>query len=229
MRTVTTFLMLNLATAGCGLFIHGATPTGSVAESDREILAHGLNEPDKIRLTKPAQVAGLDLAAGSVVARQGANKYQIESAGPITVRGVALPAGSTIELEKANSIFTGDRYNWTGVAFAGGEAKYAGQPVEAGDRLYFAGRNPFATPPLAQLRIARGRAVNGKEYPAGTLFDFEEDGKIEGAYTPETQRALSVAREQAKQQREQRERECQVRCAGVTDWEAHGFCLGHCR
>jgi hypothetical protein len=229
MRASTTILLLAVTTSGCGLFIHGATPVGGVAKPDREVVSRGLNEPDKIRLTKPTQVVGIDLAAGSVVAREGSTKYLIESAGPVTVRGVALPAGSTIELEKANSIFTGDRYNWTGVAFAGGEATYLGQPVENGDRLYFAGRNPFGTPPLAQLRIARARAVNGKDYPAGTLFDFEEDGKISGAYTPAAQRALSAAREQRRQEREQNEKDCQIRCAVVTGFEAHSQCLGHCR
>jgi hypothetical protein len=229
MRASTTILFLTLTTSGCGLFIHGATPVGGVAESNREVVSRGLNEPDKIRLTKPTKVAGIDLAAGSLVARAGSNKYLIESAGPVTVRGVALPAGSTIELEKANSIFTGDTYNWTGVAFAGGDATYHGQPVERGDRLYFAGRNPFGTPPLAQLRIARTRAVNGKDYPAGTLFDFEENGKISGAYTPATQRALSAAREQRRREREQNEKDCQARCAVVTDFHQHAVCLGHCR
>ena len=222
-------MVLGLAVAGCGLFIHGATPIGAVPESDREVMAKGLNEPNRIRLLKPAKVAGFDLAAGSVIERQNTITYAIVSAGPLTVSGVALPAGSKIELEKANSIFTGDRYNWTGVAFAGGDATYATQPVEANDRLYFAGRNPFGTPPLAQLRIGRAREVNGKTYPAGTLFDFEDDGTLEGAYTPDQQRSLAVAREKAKKEREQREKDCKLRCAPVTDFTENARCMGNCR
>jgi hypothetical protein len=213
------------ALAGCGLFIHGATPVGSVPESDREVLAKGLNEPNRIRLTKAANVAGFALAAGSMVERQNTINYEITSAGPITVSGVALPAGSKIELEKANSIITGDHYNWTGVAFAGADATYSAQPVEAGDRLYFAGRNPFGTPPLAQLQIKRTREVNGKEYPAGTLFDFEEDGSISGAYTPDEQRSLATAREKRKRERDQREKDCKLRCAGVAEF---GLCMSRC-
>jgi hypothetical protein len=225
MRKATILVALGLAQAGCGLFIHGATPVGSVAASDREVLVKGLNEPNQIRLTKPAKVAGFDLAAGSLVTRQNTINYELTSAGPITVSGVALPAGSRIELEKANSIFTGDRYNWTGVAFAGGEATFGGQPVETGDRLYFAGRNPFGTPPLAQLQINRNRAVNGKDYPAGTLFDFEEDGTISGAYTPAEQRSLAAAREQHKRERDQREKDCKLRCAGAAEF---GLCMSRC-
>jgi hypothetical protein len=225
MKTATIVVVLGLAQTGCGLFIHNATPVGGVADSDREVVAKGLNEPNQIRLTKPAKVAGFDLAVGSLVTRQNTINYELTSAGPITVSGVALPPGSRIQLEKANSIFTGDRYNWTGVAYAGAEATFGGQPVEAGDRLYFAGRNPFGTPPLAQLQITRSRAVNGKEYPAGTLFDFEDDGTISGAYTPGQQRSLAAAREQRKKERAQREKDCKLRCAGAAEF---GLCMSRC-
>jgi hypothetical protein len=229
MRRLMTLLALGVAVPGCGLFIHGATPIGSVPKSDREVLAQGVKEPNRIRLLQPATVAGFELAPGSIVERRNTITYAITSANSLVVSGVPLPAGSKIELEKTNSIITGDHYNWTGVAFSGAETTFSGQPVETGDRLYFAGKNIFGAPPLAQLRIARPREVKGKMYPAGTLFDLEEDGTISGAYTPDMQRSLSAARAQAKKDREQREKDCKLRCAPVTDFTENARCLGNCR
>src|SRR5262249_41068332 len=55
---------------GCGLFIH-STPISKLPDSDREVIAQSGGKPNAVRLTRPAKVAGFDVAAGSVVQAEG--------------------------------------------------------------------------------------------------------------------------------------------------------------
>jgi hypothetical protein len=221
-------LLFAFGSTGCGLFIHGKTPIGGVPEADREQIEAGLNEPDQVRLTKPTKIAGVELAAGSTIKRDGETSYRLVSAAQTSVSGVIVPAGTEIELVKANSIITGETYNWNGVVHVGAQATYSGHAVAPRDRVVFAG-NLLSAPSIMQIQLAETRAVNGKEYPAGTLIDIDANGKITGAYTPEAQRALGQAREQWRKERVQREQDCKLRCAGVTDVHAHARCMGQCR
>ena len=222
-------MLLALSVAGCGLFIKGKTPIAGVPAASCETVEPGLNdEPDQIKLTQPAKVAGIDLPAGSVVKRDGEKNYRLVSAGPTKVGGVEVPAGTEIELVKANSIVTGDRYNWNGVVHVGGQSTYSGHQVEAGDRVVFAGAL-FGTPSIMQIRLNEARQVRGKDYPAGTLIDIDAKGKITGAYTPEAQNMLAKERTARAKEREQRERDCKVQCSIVTEFHAHARCMGNCR
>jgi hypothetical protein len=214
-----------LSLGGCMLFIHDKSPIASVADADREVVQPGLNEPDEIKLTKPAKVAGIDLAAGSVIKHDGESTYRLITVGPAMVGKLSVPAGSAIEMKKADGV---DRWNWTGVILAGATATYNGHEVQPGDRVVFAAEL-FSAPSLMQFQIEEDREVRGKPYPKGTLFDVDRDGKITGAYTPETQAALGKAREQHAKERAQREKDCKVRCSVVTDFHENAKCMGNCR
>jgi hypothetical protein len=229
-RKVTISMLFAFAATltGCGLFIHGNTPIGGVPEANREMVAAGASEPDEIRLTKPAKIAGVELAVGSMIRREDDRNYRLVTAEATTVSGVEIPPGTEIELVKANSIITGDKYNWNGVVHVGGQATYSGHQVERGDRVAFAG-SLLSTPSIMQIRLAEARAVNGKPYPAGTLVDIDAKGKITAAYTPAAQQALSRARVARAKENEQREKDCKLQCSIVTDFAANARCMGNCR
>ena len=221
-------LLLAFTLGGCGLFIKGKTPIAAVPDADRETVTPGANEPDKIRLTKPAKIAGVDLPAGSVIRRDDENKFSLVPAEPTTISGVSIPANTEIELIKASSIVTGPKYNWNGVVHVGGQATYSGHQVEAGDRVAFAG-NLFSTPSIMQIQLAEARSVNGKDYPAGTIIDIDAKGKITAAYTPEAQSMLAKQRVERAKAKKQREEDCKRTCAVVTDFHENAKCMGRCR
>jgi hypothetical protein len=221
--TLSAVAMLSLG--GCMLFIHDKTPIASVPDGDREVVQPGLNEPDQIRLTKPTKVSGVDLAAGSVIKHDGENNYRLVSVAPVMVGKLALPAGSEIEMVKADDV---ERWNWNGVVHMANAASFSGHEVKPGDRVVFAAAL-FSAPTLMQFRLGEAREVRGKPYPAGTLFDVDANGKITGAYTPEAQSALARGREERARERKERDRQCEVTCSIVTDFHEHAKCLGNCR
>lgn len=223
-RKLTLSIAAALSLGGCMLFIHDKSPIASVAAADREVVQPGLNEPDEIKLTKPAKVAGIDLAAGSVIKHDGENDYRLVTVAPTMVGKLSVPAGSAIEMKKADGV---DRWNWTGVIHAGAAATYNGHEVQPGDRVVFAAEL-FSVPSLMQFQLGADREVRGKPYPKGTLFDVDRDGKITGAYTPEMQAGLAHAREEHAKERAQRKKDCDVQCSVVTEFHAHARCLGNC-
>jgi hypothetical protein len=225
MRKLTFSMAAVLSLGGCMLFIHDKTPIASVPDADREVVQPGLNEPDEIKLTKPTKVAGIDLAAGSVVKHDGEKNYRLVCAGPTMVGKVSVPAGSEIEMVKADSV---ERWNWNGVVHAGAVATYNGHEVQPGDRVVFAAEL-FAAPTLMQFQLGQDREVRGKPYPRGTLFDVARDGKITGSYTPDQQAGLAHARQEHAKERAEREKECKTRCSVVTDFHENAKCMGRCR
>lgn len=224
-RTLILPIAATLFLGGCMLFIHDKSPIASVPDADREVVQPGLNEPDQIKLTKPAKVAGIDLPAGSVVKRDGEENYRLVPAAPTTVGKVPVGAGCEIEMVKAQGL---DRWNWNGVIHASAATTYGSFEVQPGDRVVFAAEL-FGTPSLMQVQFKEGRTFRGRDYPAGTLFDIDRDGKITGSYTPEQQAGLARAREQRAKEREERDRECKVRCSVITDIHENNKCLGNCR
>jgi hypothetical protein len=210
---------------GCAMFIHDKTPIATVPDADREVVQQGLNEPDAIKLTKPAKIGGIDLAAGSVVKHDGEKDYLLVTVGPTTVSKVAIPAGTEIEMKKADS---GDHWNWNGVVHMGAAASYNGHDVQPGDRVVFAAEL-FGTPSLMQFALGADREVRGRQYPRGTIFDVDRNGKITGSYTPDQQAGLAHAREEHAKEKAQREKDCKVRCSVVTDFHENAKCMGNCR
>jgi hypothetical protein len=225
LRKLTFPMAAVLSLGGCMLFIHDKTPIASVPDGDREVVQQGLNEPDEIKLTKPAKVAGIDLPAGSTVKHDGEKNYRLCPAGPTNVGKVPVPAGSEIEMKKADSM---DRWNWNGVIHAGAATTYSNFEVQPGDRVVFAAEL-FGAPTLMQVQFKEGRNFRGKDYPGGTLFDVDRDGKITGTYTPEQQAGLARAREAHARERAQREKDCKVRCSVWTDIHENSKCMGNCR
>lgn len=211
---------------GCGLFIHG-TPMSGVPAEDREVLSEEGGKPQAIRLTKPTTVSGFALAAGSVVKADGRN-CRIQTAEPLTTSGVTIPARSWLELERANSIVTGDRYNWNGVVHLGGPQSYGMIQAQEGDRAYFAGAL-FSDAKLAQLSIGHAREMGGRSLPAGSIIDIRADGQIKETFTPGEQRELAHDRAVRDAEKARQEQRCKEICAPVTDFSANAACLAHCR
>ena len=103
-----------------------------------------------------SKVSGFDVAPGSAIKPDGRD-YQVQTAEEITVSGVVVPAGSWFEPNKANSIVTGDRYNWNGVVHFGGPHAYGLIEGQKGDRGFFTG-SLFSNAQLTQIAIPhRGR------------------------------------------------------------------------
>jgi hypothetical protein len=215
-----------LTVGGCGLFIH-PTPISDLAEPDREVVAQRGGAPQVVRLTRPAKVGSFDLAAGSLVAADGRD-FRIQTAQEIAVSGVAIPAGSWFELKKANSIITGDRYNWNGVVHLGGPQAYGMIQAQAGDRAYFTG-SLFSNAQLTQLAIATPRLIGGRMLPAGSIIDLRENGQIQETFTPGEQQQLAHDREVRRQERERHEQRCKEVCAPVTDFAENSKCMANCR
>jgi hypothetical protein len=215
-----------LSFAGCGLFIH-STPISKLPEPDREVIAQSAGNPRAVRLTRPAKVSGFQLAAGSVVKADGSD-FQVQTAEPMTISGVTVPAGSWIELKKANSIVTGDQYNWNGVVHLGGEQAYGMIQAQKGDRAYFTG-SWFSNAQLTQLSIATTREIGGRTLPAGSIIDLREDGQIKESFTPGEQKELANEREERRKEKARKEQRCQEVCAPVTDFAANARCMSNCR
>jgi hypothetical protein len=220
-------VFLLVAASACNLFIKHPTPVGAIAEGDREVVAPGINEPSEIRLKKPAEVGGIELAAGSSIKQKSKKIYCLVPSQPTKIGPIEILLGSEIELAKAENALTGDSYKWNGVVQAGGPTSYDGHAVEAGDRISFAAG--LLKPSVQQIQLASDRTVNGMSSPAGTLIDIDSDGKITRTYTPGQQRSLAVEREQKRQEREQREKDCKARCSIVTDVAGNAQCMGRCR
>jgi hypothetical protein len=123
-----------------GTTVARPTPISKVPEQDRTIMSEEDGEPQEAKLTKAAEVYGFKLAAGSVLKVDGEN-YQIQTAGPLTVKEVNIPAGSWIELKRDPDIVFGDSYLWNGVVHIGS--------------------SPKAT--LSQVRIKTARAIDGAQ------------------------------------------------------------------
>jgi hypothetical protein len=215
-----------LSITGCGLFIHG-TPMSGVPTQDREVLAEEGGRPQSIRLTRPTTISGFPLATGSVVQADGRD-CRIQTAEPLTTSGVTIPARSWLELKKANSIVTGDKYNWNGVVHLGGAQAYGMVQAQEGDRAYFTG-SLFSDAKLTQLAIATTREMGGRSLPAGSIIDFREDGRIQETFTPGEQRQLAHERQERQAERARQEQRCKEVCAPVTDFAANARCLGSCR
>jgi hypothetical protein len=210
-----------LSLGGCSLFVGGKSPIASVPDADRELVRPGLNEPDEIRLTKPAKVAGVELAAGSVVKHIGERNYRLVSAGATIVNKLPVPAGSEIVMIRADTV---DRWNWHGFIQVGAATTYDGFEVEPGDGVFFE-VIPFVTPTIKKLQLGQTRMFRGKEYPKGMLFEIDGKGTITGAYTP----AEQAARARAIQKQGEREQQCSTQCAIVTEPSRHGVCMMNCR
>jgi hypothetical protein len=213
--------------AGCGLFIH-STPISKLADSDREVIAQSGGKPLAVRLTKPAKVAGFDLAAGSVVQAEGQD-YRLQTAEALTIKGVTIPARSSIELKKDVSIVTGDVYNWNGVVHLGGPLSTGMFDAQEGDRAYFEMTTLWSNMKLTQVRLSTPREIGGRTLPAGSLVDIRDDGQIKETFTPGEQQQLAHDREVRRQERERQEQRCKEVCAPVTDFAANARCLGNCR
>jgi hypothetical protein len=223
-------LALTAATAltvgGCGLFIH-PTPISKLAESDREVLSASGGTPHAVRLTRPATVSSFDLSRGSVVQADGRD-FRIQTAEEMTVSGAVIPAGSWFELKKANSIITGDQYNWNGVVHLGGAHAYGIIEAQPGDRAFFTG-SLFANAQLTQLAISTPRMIGGRMLPAGSIVDVRENGQVQETFTPGEQQQLAHDREVRRQEQERHDRRCREVCAPVTDFGENSKCLSNCR
>lgn len=215
-----------LSITGCGLFIHG-TPISGVPTQDRETVSEEGGKPREVRLTKPMTISGFALAPGSVIKADGQD-YQIQTAEPLTTSGVAIPARSWLELKKANSIITGDKYNWNGVVHLGGPQAYGMTQAQEGDRAYFTGAL-FRDAKLTQLSIGAPREMSGRTLPAGSIIDFKEDGSIKETFTPGEQQGLAHQRQERQAQKARQEQRCKEVCAPVTDFAANARCMGNCR
>jgi hypothetical protein len=213
--------------AGCGLFIH-STPISKLPEQDREVIAQNGGTPLAVRLTRPAKVAGFDVAPGSVVQADGQD-YKLQTAEPLTVKGVMIPARSVIELKKDVSIVTGDVYNWNGVVHLGGPISVGMFQAEPGDRAYFEMTTLWSNMKLTQVRLSTPREIGGRTLPAGSLVDLRDDGQIKESFTPGEQQQLAHDREERRQERARQEQRCKEVCAPVTDFSANATCLGNCR
>lgn len=216
-----------IAFTGCGLFIH-STPISKLQEQDREVIAQNGGKPQAVRLTRPAKVAGFDLAAGSVVQADGQD-FRLQTAEPLTVKGVVIPAKSSIELKKDVSIVTGDVYNWNGVVHLGGPLANGMFEAQAGDRAYFEMANLWSNMKLTQVQLSTPREIGGRMLPAGSLVDLRDDGQIKETFTPGEQQQLAHDREVRRQERARQEQRCKEVCAPVTDFAANARCMGNCR
>jgi hypothetical protein len=198
LMAVTTF-----AIAGCS-FLLPATPISGLREQDRQVVSEENGTPKEVRLTKPAQVAGLELAAGSVVKEQ-ANDYKVQTAEQLTTRGVTFPAGSWLEL-----VSEGEYYRWTGIVDLGGPFTQGIISAEKGDRLYFSSNQFVSPPPLLRVRLTTARAVGGKSLPADSYVDLDREGHIKDTFTPEEQKS------------------CRQMCAALTSEGANYRCRAGC-
>jgi hypothetical protein len=216
-----------LSLAGCGLFIH-STPISKLPEQDREVIAQSGGTPRAVRLTHPAKVAGFDVAAGSVVQADGQD-YRLQTAEPLTIRGVTIPGRSWFELKKDVSIVTGDVYNWNGVVHLGGTYTNGMFDAQEGDRAYFESTTLWSSAKLTQVRLSTPREIGGRTLPAGSLVDLRDDGQIKETFTPGEQQQLAHDREVRRQERARQEQRCKEVCAPVTDFAANARCIGNCR
>ncbi|HMF43515.1 MAG TPA: hypothetical protein VKQ32_22735 [Polyangia bacterium] len=215
-----------LLITGCGLFIH-STPISKLPEQDRETVAQSGGTPRAVRLTKPAKVSGFDVAAGSVVQEDGQD-FQLQTAEALTIKGVIIPAGSWFELKKANSIITGDVYNWNGVVHLGGPQEYGIIQAQQGDRAFFTG-NLFSNMQLTQISISTPREIGGRTLPRGSIIDLRENGQIQETFTPGEQQQLAHDREERRKERERHDQRCKEVCAPVTDFAENAKCMANCR
>jgi hypothetical protein len=215
-----------LAAGGCGLFIH-STPISKLPAQDREVLAGNADQPQAVRLTKPAKVSGFEVAAGSVIKADGRD-YRLQTAQPLAIKGVTVPAASWFELKKDTSIVTGDVYNWNGVVHLGGPQAYGILEAQEGDRAFFTG-NLFSNMQLTQLSISTSREIGGRSLPAGSIIDLRDDGQIKETFTPGEQKQLAADREERRKERARQEQRCKEVCAPVTDFAANARCMGNCR
>jgi hypothetical protein len=216
-----------VALTGCGLFIH-ATPISKLPEQDREVIAQNGGKPNAVRLTRPAKVAGFEVAAGSVVQADGQD-FRLQTAEALTVKGVLIPAKSSIELKKDVSIVTGDVYNWNGVVHLGGPLGSGMFEAQAGDRAYFEMTTLWSSMKLTQVRISTPREIGGRLLPAGSIVDLRDDGQIKESFTPGEQQQLAHDREVRRQERARQEQRCKEVCAPVTDFAANARCMNNCR
>ncbi|HEY7372477.1 MAG TPA: hypothetical protein VIF57_09990 [Polyangia bacterium] len=223
----TTVAVAAVAFTGCGLFIH-STPISKLPDQDREVIAQSGGKPNAVRLTRPAKVAGFDVAAGSVVQADGQD-FRLQTAEPLTVKGVLLPARSSIELKKDVSIVTGDVYNWNGVVHLGGPLGSGSFEAQAGDRAYFETTTLWSNMKLTQVRLSTPREIGGRMLPAGSIVDLRDDGQIKESFTPGEQQQLAHDREVRRQERIRQEQRCKEVCAPVTDFAANARCLNNCR
>jgi hypothetical protein len=215
-----------LALTGCGLFIH-STPISKLPEQNREVVAESGGKPQSVRLTKPAKVSGFELAAGSVVEAEGSD-YRVQTAEPMTIKGVTVPAASWFELKKDTSIIVGDVYNWNGVVHLGGPQSFGMIQAEKGDRAFFTG-NLFSNMQLTQLSISTPREIGGRTLPRGSIIDLREDGQIKETFTPGEQQQLAVDREERRKEKIRHEQRCKEVCAPVTDFAENAKCMSNCR
>jgi len=216
-----------LGITGCGLFIH-STPISKLADSDREVIAQNGGKPLAVRLTRPAKVAGFDVAAGSVVQADGQD-YRLQTAEPLTVKGVSIPARSWIELKKDVSIVTGDVYNWNGVVHLGGTLSTGMFDAQEGDRAYFEMTTLWSNMKLTQVRLSTPREIGGRMLPRGSIIDLRENGQIQETFTPGEQQQLARDREERRKERERHEQRCKEVCAPVTDFAENAKCMASCR
>lgn len=190
-----------LAIMGCSSVF--GNPVTMVSDQDRKVISEQNGEPKEVRLTKPATVVGLQLAAGSVVKEDG-GIYRIQTGEQLTARGATFPPGTWLEIKMHV-----DEWMWDGVVDLGGSFTYGVIPGEKGDRLYFSGPE-WSMATLNEVRIKTPRTIEGKSLPADSVIDLDRDGKVHATYTPEEQRS------------------CRETCAIITDRYANSQCRANC-